>query len=189
MRSIAFAAALCFASAASLGQEVTPSPDASLVRAALGDFVRRTDTMSLHRDGVVLIERETSAWTMETIRYFSLGRESAKCPIARDLYEAVAVRNPAKELAAPLVAKSPKWRLLAKDEAGSRAGYAVDKSSSGERVKTLAVISRPGYSAKADAALVLFHFRWSMHSAIAQYLLRKEGSQWKIGCSELMFYP
>lgn len=56
------------------------------------------------------------------------------------------------------------------------------------------VISQPARAASRDAdvmaaVFVIFYFRWSMHSALAQYVLAKSGGGWKVNCSQLRFYP
>jgi hypothetical protein len=191
VKAAAFATVLCLVAANAHGQPAKQSTDSRLLGMALEDFARRSDTMSLHKDGIVLIEGETAPWTLEKVGYFSLGREGAKCPIGSGLYADVAARNSSRESAAPLVGPAAvKWRLLGKEEADLPKGRLfVDRTAGGEAIKTIAIVSKPGYSRGGDAALVLFQFTWSMHAAIAQYLMRREGADWKIECSELKFYP
>jgi hypothetical protein len=49
--------------------------------------------------------------------------------------------------------------------------------------------SIPGNSADAEEALLFVWFKWSMHDAIAQCVLRRARSGWEVKCSELVLYP
>jgi hypothetical protein len=62
-------------------------------------------------------------------------------------------------------------------------------TSVGEPIKTIATISLPAYSAGGDTAFVIFGFTWSIHSAVAQYVVRQSGQGWKVQCLQLRFYP
>jgi hypothetical protein len=53
----------------------------------------------------------------------------------------------------------------------------------------LTIDVKPGYSQGGNTALVMFFFRWSMHTALAQYLVETSREGWQVRCSPLRFYP
>jgi hypothetical protein len=144
--------------------------------------------MSLHGNGVVLVDPMTDSWTAQKIGMYSLDRRTnAKCPRMIALLATVTVANAASTSAASLLAQSPKWRLLREDEKSS--WEYLDVTKTGEPIKTIASLSNPAYSADGAAAAVLMRFRWSIHDALAQYLVERTADTWKVTCSELVFYP
>jgi len=163
--------------------------DVLVLETVLADFAQRRDTMSPHEDGIVLVQQETATWTLETIGYFSLGRDNQKCAIPSELFQSLVLRNPSKESVKSLLRPSSKWRVMLEGEEKTRPRTYLDKTAKGEAIKTIAWLSKPAYSSKGDTAFVLFHFRWSIHGAIAQYLMQRTGADWKVSCSDLVFYP
>ena len=178
--SLAFVLTLCACGA---------SRDARVIAAALEDFGARTDTNSLHEDGIMLIHQETGPWTTEMLRGLSLDRGDDKCETSQELYESLIVRNSSAKSATPLVLASKKWRLVKPEETEKSPFILPDMASVGEPIKTVAMISLPAYSAVGDTALVIFGFQWSIHGALAQYVVRQSGPGWKVQCSQLRFYP
>ena len=59
----------------------------------------------------------------------------------------------------------------------------------GVPVKTAVDIARPAYFDKATTALVHFSFRWSIHRADANYVLRKQPNGWQVACVDVIHYP
>jgi len=165
------------------------SRDARVIAATLEDFGARTDTMSLHEDGITLIRPETGSWALESLRGLSLERGDDKCETSRELYDRLIARNSSAVSAARLVSASKKWRLVRPQETEKAPFILPDRTSVGEPIKTIVTISLPAYSASGDAAFVVFGFTWSIHGAVAQYVLRQSGQGWKVRCSQLRFYP
>jgi len=162
--------------------------DAAVVRVVLSDFSARTDTMSFHEDGVLLIQEQTLPWTKEKFDFMSLNREKSKCPISSGFVDAMVARNSDKDSAAALIPESPRWRVVRGASLASGIDM-LDKTPDGDSIKSLAAVAKPAYSDDGNTALVLFHFRWSRHGAMAIYFAQKVDNAWKIACSELLFYP
>lgn len=184
--------ALCILFSTFLAQSSwATSIDARVIEVVLTHFAGRTDAMSSHEQGIVLVDRDTFPWTRERIRFFTLDqRPNQKCDIAPSLFDALVDRNTAVGSSAPMLAQSKRWRVVQSSETKS-SGRFLDLTSSGEPIKTIASLSSPAYSANGDTALVIFLFRWSMHRAIAEYILKRSDNNrdWSVQCSDLVFYP
>ena len=159
------------------------SRDADVIAAALEHFTARSDTMPYHESGMTLIEGETYKWVS------GMGDSGAKCEVAQELYDGLVARNAARQPAAPLLATSKSWRLIQPgDMKGDDSFLFPDKTSAGEPIRTLVRLSMPAYSNNGDAAFVMFSFRWSIHGALARYVLKFSGTDWTVQCSDLFFY-
>jgi hypothetical protein len=119
-----------------------------------------------------------------------MGRDGAKCNVPQELYDRLVARNSAAIPAAPLVSRSKAWRLIRPDELnGDRLAYRLgDLTTDGEPIRTVVHVSLPAYSDSGDTAFVTLHFTWSIHGAVAEYLLKSESNRWKVQCSDLLFY-
>lgn len=165
------------------------SRDVEVMATVLEHFAARTDSMSMHHAGITLIRHDTYPWTAELIRGLSLRRDEAGCEIPEELYDRLIESNVVAQPAALLIPTSDKWRLAqAHEEQFSRIDI-LDKTSDGQLIKTVAHVSMPAYSRRGEAAFVTFFFRWSIHQAVAQYLMRKHPNGWRVDCSRLTFYP
>jgi len=171
-----------------LGAEAALPIDQEVTGAALNHFASREDA-SIGRDGLILIQSKTRKWTGELLRMFSLRRGNDACPITDELYDQLIERNSGEVPAEALIRASPRWRLALPMEENSVGGRGFNRSASGEPVRTVVSISRPAWSAKGDRAFVMFSFQWSMHSAIAHYLVERSTDGWTVKCSQLRFYP
>jgi hypothetical protein len=165
------------------------SSDAQVIDVVLTDFAQRSDTMSMHEDGVILVDPATFPWSVERLRLYSLTeREHPKCQVAPNFYQDIVDRNRSAEPLVPLVRPSERWRLMRADE-GRALGRILDRSAAAEKIKSVVVLSTPGYSVDGHVAFVLFLFRWSIHGAVAIYLVEQSEGAWRVRCSELLFYP
>ena len=170
------------------GPLAAQTPDAAVMQAVLSDFTARKDTMSLHEDGVLLIEEQTVAWNKEKAAFNLPRRAGDKCPIGAGFVDALIARNPASESAAALIPQSSRWRLLRAGDVTQELA-ALDKAPDGSLVKSIAAVGKPAYSEDGNTALVLFAFRWSRHGAMAKYFVHKADNAWRTQCTELVFYP
>jgi hypothetical protein len=173
---------LCGVSQAGCGA----SRDADVIAATLEHFTARGDTMPWHKTGVTLIAAQTQKFVP------GMGRDSAKCHVPQDLYDRFVARNAAALPATPLVSSSKAWRLIRPDEMeGDPPAYRVqvtNQTAEGEPVKTLVHLSVPAYSDSGDTAFLKLHFTWSIHGAVAEYSMKSVGNDWKVECSDLLFY-
>jgi hypothetical protein len=185
-RLAALLAAIAVATAQAAPQSTS---DAEVTSVVMEHFSSRTDSMSAHESGVTLILPDTAKWSAESIRYFSLNRGDDQCPITQELYDRLAERNSSSGPAAGLVGKSRKWRAVRPGEEKSEIPSPRASAPPAEPIKTVVGISRPAFAQGGDLAFVMFSFRWSIHSAIAQYLVKRSGNEWKVVCSQLRFYP
>ena len=162
------------------------SRDADVIAKTLEHFTARADTMPWHNTGITLIAAQTQKFVP------GMGRDSAKCDVPQELYDRFVARNAAALPAAPLVPPSKAWRLIRPDEMeGDPPGYRwrlTNETADGEPVKTLVMLSVPAYSDRGDTAFLKLHFTWSIHGAVAEYVLKSAGSAWKVECSDLLFY-
>ena len=180
MRSHTMVVALAFAlSLSGCGK----SRDVEVIAAALEDFTARSDTMPYHESGITLIEAQTSKWVQ------GMGESGAKCVVPKELHDRLVALNDAQRPVAPLLATSKKWRLIQpNDLKGDDPFLFPDKTSAGDSIRTVVRLSIPAYSESGDAALVMFSFGWSIHSATARYVLKSSGGSWTVQCSDLFFY-
>jgi len=159
------------------------SRDADVIAAALEHFTARTDTMPYHENGVTLIETQTQKWVP------GMGDSGAKCEVSQELLDGLVARNDARQPAAPLLIRSKSWRLVQPDDMkGDPPILWQDETSAGEPVRTVVQLSMPAYSERGDSAVVMLSFRWSIHGAIARYVLESSGDDWRVQCSDLFFY-
>ncbi len=141
--------------------------------------------MPYHESGITLIDARTSKWVP------GMGDSGAKCEVPEDVSDRLAARNAESLAAAPLVTASRKWRLIRPDEmtGDPPRDLLPDKTRAGEPIRTIVYLSAPAFSESGDLAFVLLSFRWSVHEAQARYVLKASGSNWKVQCSDLFFYP
>jgi hypothetical protein len=159
------------------------SRDADVIAVALEHFSARSDTMPYHENGITLIEAQTSKWVS------GMGESGAKCEVPQKLHDRLVARNDAQQSVAPLLTASKKWRLIRPDDMkGDNLFQFPDKTFSGDSIRTVVRLYMPAFSESGDAALVMFSFRWSIHSAHARYVLMSSGSNWTVQCSDLYFY-
>ena len=161
------------------------SRDGDVIAATLEHFTARTDTMPWHETGITLIAAQTHQAFAPV-----MGRDSAKCDVPQELYDHLVARNTAKIPAAPLVPRSKAWRVIRPDEmVGDSVPFRmIDVTADGERIKTVVRLSVPAYSDTGDTAFVTLYFKWSIHGAVAEYLLKSSGKRWTVQCSDLLFY-
>ena len=139
--------------------------------------------MPYHQDGVTLIETQTQKWVP------GMGDSGAKCEVSQELLDRLVTRNEVPQPAAPLLVKSKKWRLVRPDDMkGDPPRLWQDETGAGEPVRTVVRLSMPAYSERGDSAVVILSFSWSIHSAIARYVLKSSDSDWRVQCSDLFFY-
>ena len=171
---------LCAVSQAGCGA----SRDADVIAATLEHFTARADTMPWHKTGVTLIAAETQSFVP------GMGRDSAKCNVPQELYDRLVARNSGTIPAAPLVPRSEAWRVIRPDEmVGDSVPFRmIDLTPDGKPIRTVVRLSVPAYSDSGDTAFVSLHFKWSIHGAVAEYLLKSVGNAWKVECSDLLFY-
>jgi hypothetical protein len=159
------------------------SRDSDVVAAALEHFTGRDDIMPYNKRGITLVEPQTREFVS------GFGDQDPKCQAPRELYEELATRNAMPLSAAPLVSASGKWRLIRPEETtGDELGYMTDRTMEGEPIRTIVRLSVPAYSGDGQAALLIFHFKWSIHSALARYVLQFSEDGWRVQCSDLRFY-
>jgi hypothetical protein len=162
------------------------SRDADVITATLEHFTARADTMPWHKTGLTLIAAQTQKFVP------GMGRDSAKCHVPQELYDRFVARNAAALPAAPLVSSSKAWRLIRPDEMeGDPPAHDLrltNQTADGEPVKTVVTLSVPAYSDRRDTVFLKLHFTWSIHGAVAEYLLKSAGNDWKVECSDLLFY-
>jgi hypothetical protein len=177
MRACAIAVVIvCALSQSACGKSV----EADVVAAALEHFTARSDTMPYNEGGITLVAPQTSQWAP------GFGRSNPTCAIPQLLEDRLIARNAAKQSAAPFVATSKSWRLMRPDDLKDQ--FLVDRTATGEPIATIVHLHAPAFSDTRDEALVIFHFRWAIHSAIAQYLLSATDNGWRVQCSDLFFY-
>jgi hypothetical protein len=166
--------------------------DSQVVETVLAHFARRADTMALHEDGIVLIDRHTVSLTPDLIRLLSTDqRPDRRCEIAPSLLRGIVDRNGAIQSTAPLLTQSSRWRIIRQGEEAPAARRSSGTTAPGERIRSFASLTLPSYSTNGNIALVLVFFRWSIHDAMAAYVTRRNGKDapWSIKCSELVFTP
>jgi len=168
---------------------VAAAPDREVIAVVLNHFANRDDA-SIGKDGVILLRPRTQQWTDERIRGFcELRDKSGGCAISDELYAELVKRNASEMPASELVGDSQRWRFASESELKPDAFGFSYKTESGGPARTLAKVVRPAYSAKGDTAFLMFSYAWSMHSAIAQYIVEKSPNGWVVKCSQLRFYP
>ena len=180
---------LCIlAMAVAFGVDAKTPADEEVIATAFAHFAARDDAL-IGKDGLILIRPRSGNWTDQLLRGFSLRRGNDECPLTSELYDRLIARNAVDAPVQDLIRKSPAWRVArTSEETPNRLGFA-EKSEGGESVRTIARISYPAWSPDGQTAFVMFFFRWSMHSAIAQYLIERSSGGWSVKCSQLRFYP
>ena len=161
--------------------------DQAVVSAVLDDFTSRSD-VSLPSAGITLIASETEPWSAEKYRYFNFDPQRDTCGVSSQVLEQHFARNLRSESAGWLVQSHDRWRLATLAELNSLDDSIATLLTYSAEVRTSASISWPTYSADGNSALVLVHFRWSMHDAVAHYVVEGSGLRWKVGCSQFRFY-
>ncbi len=170
--AVIVAAVITSAHASTMDQEVT--------EVVLKHFADRQDA-SIPKEGVILVRPSTQTWTEERMRGFAGLREaSGPCRVPEELFVEFAKRNPRQSDASALIGNSTRWRLATEAELAT---------PSTPPARTLIGPVRPAYSRRGKTALVMFHYAWSMHTAVAQYLVEKSLNGWSVKCSMLKFYP
>ncbi len=160
------------------------TPEAEIVGAALQHFASRTDTSSPHENGTILIEPMSSTYVGS---WPTSENPSESCVFPTSLVSTLVARNKSAVKASTLLPATRKWRVLTdKDREGNRV-YSLYSLPTGENIKTIMSLSRPAISKDGAMAAVIFEFRWSMHGALAFYLLNRVGASWKVRCSDLAF--
>lgn len=163
--------------------------DQEVTTVVLTHFAERQDA-SIGKEGVILVRPSTQPWTDERMRTFGGLREpSGPCRVPDDLYVEFAKRNAAGSNASALIGPSTRWRLATEAELKPGPGGFSYQTATGAPARTFVDPVRPAYSRRGKIAFVMFHYTWSMHSAIAQYLVEKSLNGWSVKCSELKFYP
>jgi len=172
-----------------LSAHASTSIDQEVVAAVLDHFAARDDA-SIGKDGVILLRPNTQQWTDERIRGFGGLRDGTDtCAVTDDLYAQLVKKNTTETPASGLVGTSEKWRFATDSEMKPGPFGFSYKTSSGAPARTLAGVVRPAYSAQGDTAFLMFRYSWSMHSAIAQYIVQRTHNGWSVKCSQLRFYP
>jgi hypothetical protein len=83
--------------------------DCALLNLALSHFASRTDTMSPHEDGNILVNEQAAQWTEDKARFYGLARNrKAKYPIPRDLINALVARNATGESSTTTLPEPPR---------------------------------------------------------------------------------
>jgi hypothetical protein len=168
---------------------IAQTPDADVTTAVLSHFAQRTDTLSLHEGGVILVRENT--WAIRP--QFPVGtivadRDVERCPKMREFVGIWIERNSVSESAKPLLLYSERWQLIRNDDPRTSLVFR-EGAGSGEKVKTIATVTKPAFSPDGKAAFVLFNFTWSIHGADAKYLAEQTSVGWRVTCSNLSFYP
>jgi hypothetical protein len=161
--------------------------DQAVVSTVLDDFTSRSD-VSLPSAGITLIAAETEPWSAEKYRYFNFDPRRDTCGVSSQVVEQHFARNVGSESAGWLVQSRDRWRLATLAELDSLDDGVPTLLPYREEVRTSASISWPTYSADGSSALVLVHFRWSIHDAVAHYVVEGSGLHWKVRCSQFRFY-
>jgi hypothetical protein len=169
---------------------INMTADMAVTKLALSDFTKRTDTMAWREDGILLVAPQLSVLTRENVSAILYGNSDRSCKIPSGMVGNLIRRNSATGQAEDLLEKDSRWRVMdSADIAITESDRFYAKSAKGEKIKTVLRLTRPVYSITGDRALVHFSFRWGIHSADANYMLRKEVGLWKVDCSELFHYP
>jgi hypothetical protein len=177
------------AAAMGLSAVAAPPNDADVVFAVLNHFASRDDA-SIRKDGVILLLPRTQQWTNERIRGFGGLRDGTDiCATTDELYDQLVKRNLTETPASGLVGSSERWRFASETELEPGSFGFSYKTDSGAPARTMAGLVRPAYSANGETAFLMFGYAWSMHSAIAQYIVERTRNGWTVKCSQLRFYP
>lgn len=162
--------------------------DQAVIEAALTHFAARKDAWFYDNSAPLAIwpRIEKSRWTADSYQYFNQGE--GNCAVEQSLFEALRKRNQVGGPSSELLAKSDAWRLVrAEEEKTISPAFPPPPGVHRAPIKTLARLSRPGYSVDGSRALVFFSFNWSIHGADAQYVLTRANGTWVVACSHLSF--
>jgi hypothetical protein len=187
MRGSALVAALLAAcSQSSHGND----SDVEAISAALVHLAQRDDATFPNKHGLLLVEPTSAVWTTQDLQTFGIYTRRNECQPRLEPMDLVVSRNSAPLPLQNMLSPSIGWRFVGTAEA-SKAGEGFPlQTSDGTPIKTVASISLPAFSNDGTEALVLVSFPWSVHTAIAEYVLTTNDSdEWKVKCSELHIYP
>ena len=163
--------------------------DRPALKAVLEHFATRSDAHFYDQSAILAINPKTQETRGRDSDYQYLNQGEGNCGIPESLYLSLRKRNATAIAATKLAGKSPLWRVVSAEEAKViNPAWPPPMGKKREPVKTLVTLTKPGYSADGNSALVNLSFVWSIHGAEARYLLRREGSNWKVTCSQLIFY-
>jgi hypothetical protein len=180
-------AAILVAGTLVLGGCTKPN-DADVIDAVLKHFTVRTDIQTTSPDGVTLVAQETEWWSEDRFNGFTLNRQSDSCELPPGLLERYFERNAKSTSSDALVTPQRKWRLVTTQELDGFTYGVPTQTPSGEDIRTLVSLSYPAYSPNGDTAFLMLGFTWSVHSAIAQYVMTRSDDEWVVQCSRLHFY-
>ena len=161
--------------------------DQAVVSAVLEDFTSRSD-VNLPSSGVTLIAAETERWSAEKYRFFNFDPSRDTCGVSSQILERHLARNVVAESTASLVQSPGLWRLASPTDVESLDQGLAMQLPTGQEVRTIASITWPTYSDSGNSAFMLLHFRWSIHDAVAHYVVSSTGRGWKVTCSQFRFY-
>jgi len=183
MRSCVAFALLAACSAYAVSAQDT---DRQVVSAVLSHFVARTDEWFYAAAAKLAISSTTRKkfWVASDYQY--LNQPGHKCEIDKPLYLEFLARNVKEEPVAAMVADSASWFIVPREQEKFLGVGMPTPENMTKRiaVKTLVKLSRPAYSKDGDRAFIMFSYPWSIHSAYAQYVLRRQTGKWNVECAE-----
>jgi hypothetical protein len=152
--------------------------DSEVIAAVLDHFAAQPDAVFGRKAGLIFVAPETEGWSKNQVLTYGGNR----CESAPDFYDAFAARNSSSTSTRSLVVDSAKWRLPRPGEETNDGRFVVLKTADGQPVKTIAWISLPAFSVNDESAFVMFWYWWSVHRAIAHYVLEKTDLKWRVKC-------
>jgi hypothetical protein len=163
--------------------------DRDVVATVLDHFAARSDAHFYDVEAKLAIQPKTQQMKDGEVWYQYVNEDEGHCSIPKPLYLALVSRNVKSTAAADLLSKSTKWFVVRPGEEDKINPAFLPPPGVEKRkpVKTLVSLTKPAYSSDGLTALVFLGFVWSIHSANARYVLRRESDRWVVACSQLLF--
>jgi hypothetical protein len=160
--------------------------DSEVVAAVLEHLAADEEAVFGRKTGLIFVAPMTRRWMRDEI---PLPHPKNRCELPLALYDGFVVRNGTGFPATPLLLDSPKWREPRPGEEVIEGGrFVVLQTADGQPVKTVAQIAFPAYSSDEKSAFLMLRYRWSVHSASAQYALERIGRKWRVKCMQSWVY-
>lgn len=157
----------------------------NVIEAALTQLDQHLKAEPVGQGGVLLLGPISQVWSMESLESFSSDPRD-RCVIPKRMYASVASAATEEEPIAKWVSPSKLWLIPAQLP---RPDPLIPLSQlNGIPVRTIVTLSRPGFSASGNEALVILRFTWSIHDALARVRLERIGAQWRTRCAQFNYY-
>jgi hypothetical protein len=156
-----------------------------VLEAALMQLDQHLKAEGMEKEGVLLLVPTSETWSMESLQSFSPDPRDS-CVIPKQMYASVASAATMEEPIAQWVSPSKLW-LMPAELPRPDPLIPLDQLN-GVPVRTIVTLSRPGFSASGNEALIILRFTWSIHDALARVRLERVGTQWRIQCAQFNYY-